>query len=134
VGGVIIHRTPSRQWRNATFQLKRIVILKNPLGRLRVIGIVEGASFLLLLFIAMPLKYIAGMPQYVTAVGAIHGALWMIYLASIIDVRLAMAWPWKRCAVAFGASIVPFGPFLLEPSLRAEQQARELAAVPATIG
>jgi integral membrane protein len=110
------------------------VILKNPLGRLRVIGIVEGASFLLLLFIAMPLKYIAGMPQYVTAVGAVHGALWMVYLASIVDVRLAIDWPWKRCAVAFIASVVPFGPFLLEPSLRAEQQARQLAPAGAGAG
>jgi integral membrane protein len=100
-------------------------LLLDPLGRLRVIGLIEGASFLLLLFVAMPLKYMAGVPQYVSMVGAVHGALWLVYVASIVDVRLSFTWPWKRCAVAFVASVLPFGPFLLEPSLRAEQAQRE---------
>jgi integral membrane protein len=104
------------------------VNLTNPLARLRLIGAVEGASFLLLLFIAMPLKYFGGMPQYVTVIGGIHGALWIAYVASIIDVRRSITWPWARCATAFVASVLPFGPFLLEPSLRAEQQAREAVA------
>jgi integral membrane protein len=105
------------------------VNLTNPLARLRLIGVVEGASFLLLLFIAMPLKYLAGMPQYVSVVGAVHGALWVAYVASIIDVRLAISWPLQRCATALLASVLPLGPFLLEPSLRAEQKAREEGAV-----
>lgn len=102
--------------------------LLNPLGRLRIIGLIEGSSFLLLLFIAMPMKYLAGEPQYVSVVGAIHGALWMAYVASIVDVRFAIDWPWRRCAVAFIASVLPFGPFVLERSLKAEQEAREQAA------
>jgi integral membrane protein len=102
--------------------------LLNPLGRLRIIGLVEGSSFLLLLFFAMPLKYMAGQPQYVTVVGAIHGALWMAYVAAIVDVKLSLDWPWRRSAVAFVASVLPFGPFVLERSLKAEQEAREQAA------
>jgi integral membrane protein len=94
-----------------------------PLGRLRAIGLVEGASFLLLLFVAMPLKYLAGMPQYVSVVGAVHGALWIGYVAAIIDVRLAIGWPWRRVGHALLASVLPFGPFILEPGLRAEQRA-----------
>jgi integral membrane protein len=100
-------------------------LLASPLGRLRAIGIIEGASFLLLLFVAMPLKYMVGMPQYVSVVGAIHGGLWIVYVASIIDVRRAIDWPWRRVMHALVASVVPFGPFVLEPGLRAEQ--RELA-------
>jgi integral membrane protein len=98
-------------------------LIASPLGRLRAIGMVEGASFLLLLFLAMPLKYLAGQPQYVSVVGAIHGALWIGYVASIIDVRLAIRWPWRRVGHALIASVLPFGPFVLEPGLRAEQRA-----------
>lgn len=105
--------------------------LFHSLGRLRLIGLVEGTSFLVLLFLAMPLKYLAGQPQYVSVVGAIHGALWLGYVASIVDVRLSLDWPWKRCAVAFVASVLPFGPFVLERSLRAEQEQREAVAAEA---
>jgi integral membrane protein len=108
-------------------------LLRSPLGRLRVIGLIEGASFLLLLFVAMPLKYLAGMPEYVSVVGAAHGALWLAYLAAVVDVRIALTWPWSRVVVAVIASVLPFGPFLLEPRLKAEQLEREqtLAAVTA---
>jgi integral membrane protein len=101
-------------------------LLRSPLGRLRVIGLIEGASFLLLLFIAMPLKYMAGMPQYVSVVGAAHGGLWLLYLAAVIDVRTSIAWPWRRVLTALVASVLPFGPFVLEPQLKGEQ--RQLAA------
>jgi integral membrane protein len=109
-------------------------LFRSPLGRLRAIGIIEGASFLLLLFVAMPLKYMAGMPQYVSVVGAAHGALWLLYVASVIDVRLAIDWPWRRVLTALVASVLPFGPFVLERSLREEQRARELTAAPARAG
>jgi integral membrane protein len=103
-------------------------LLSSPLGRLRVIGLVEGSSFLLLLFIAMPLKYLAGMPQYVSVIGMAHGVLWVAYLASVGEVWMALSWKWQRCAVAVVASILPFGPFVFERSLKAEQEAREAAA------
>jgi integral membrane protein len=94
--------------------------LQTPVGRLRVVGLVEGASFLLLLFVAMPLKYMAGLPEYVSVVGAIHGALWIAYLATIAEVRLRVRWSWTRVAQALAASVLPFGPFVLEARLREE--------------
>lgn len=106
-------------------------MLASPLGRLRVIGIIEGASFLLLLGIAMPLKYAYGMPQYVTVVGAAHGALWIAYLIALVDVRFARNWDIRRVGIAFVASILPFGPFLLEPRLRREQLEAEGEPLPA---
>lgn len=106
-------------------------MLASPLGRLRVIGVVEGASFLLLLGIAMPLKYAYGMPQYVTVVGATHGALWIAYLIALVDVRFARNWDIRRVSIAFVASILPFGPFLLEPRLRREQLEAEGKSLPA---
>lgn len=102
-------------------------LLRTPVGRLRVVGVVEGASFLLLLFIAMPLKYMAGMPEYVRVVGALHGGLWMAYLATIADVRLNAGWNWTRVTWALVASVVPFGPFVLEMKLREEALLAEQA-------
>jgi integral membrane protein len=98
-------------------------LLAHPIGRLRVIGLVEGASFLLLLGIAMPLKYVFGMPEYVRVIGSLHGALWLGYLAALYNTWSAQGWRWRRAALAFAASVVPFGPFLLDGSLRAEQDA-----------
>jgi integral membrane protein len=95
-------------------------LIRTPVGRLRVIGIVEGVSFLLLLGVAMPLKYMAGMPEYVRVVGALHGALWMAYLAALADVRLNAGWAWRRVTWALIASVLPFGPFVLEAQLRDE--------------
>ncbi|KKJ79704.1 putative membrane protein YdzA, partial [Bacillus subtilis] len=48
-------------------------MLHTPIGRLRTMGFIEGMSLLILLFIAMPLKYWAGLPLAVTIVGSVHG-------------------------------------------------------------
>jgi integral membrane protein len=106
-------------------------MLSSPLGRLRVVGMIEGASFLLLLGVAMPLKYLLGQPQMVSLVGAAHGGLWLAYIAAVIDVRLSVGWGWRRVTQALVASVLPFGPFVLEPSLRAEHE--RLEAVPARV-
>jgi integral membrane protein len=105
-----------------------MMLLSSPLGRLRVIGMIEGASFLLLLGVAMPLKYMLGMPQMVSIVGAAHGGLWLAYLASVLEVKLALGWGWLRVTQAVVASVLPFGPFVLEPRLRAEQEAQLASA------
>jgi integral membrane protein len=99
-------------------------VLKCPIGRLRAVGVVEGVSFLLLLGVAMPLKYLAGMPQMVSVVGMAHGLLWLLYLAAVLDVRARRGWPLSRMALAVFASVLPFGPFVLDPSLRREQEQR----------
>jgi integral membrane protein len=104
-----------------------IDLLSTPIGRLRVVGLVEGASFLLLLGIAMPLKYLAGMPEYVRVIGALHGGLWLAYLAAVADVRLNVGWPWRRVAIAIIASVLPFGPFVLDARLREESRGAEAA-------
>jgi integral membrane protein len=103
-------------------------VVRTSFGRLRVIGIVEGISFLLLLGVAMPLKYIVGRPEMVSTVGMAHGILWLAYVACVVDVRLTHGWPMARCATALVASVLPFGPFVLEPSLRREAAALQQAA------
>lgn len=88
---------------------------------LRRIALLEGGSFLLLLGIAMPLKYWAGMPLAVKWVGLLHGALFVIFCYALLQVMLRTQWTLARCALVFVASIFPFGPFLLDKQMRAWQ-------------
>jgi integral membrane protein len=97
-------------------------MLKTAIGRLRVVGLVEGISFLVLLGIAMPLKYAAGMPMAVRVVGSIHGGLFVLFVAALLHAAYARKWPLSRVAGAFIASLVPFGTFVLDARLRREDQ------------
>lgn len=94
--------------------------LKTSIGRLRVIGFWEGVSFLLLLGIAMPLKYWAGEPGAVRVVGMAHGVLFMLYLWAAIQAALEHNWTWRRTAVVLAASLLPGGPFVVDAKLLRE--------------
>lgn len=91
--------------------------LSTALGRLRLVGFLEGLSFLLLLGVAMPLKYLAGQPQAVSVVGMAHGVLFIAYLAAILQAHVEYSWSWKKSALLVLASIVPFGPFVADRRL-----------------
>ena len=86
-------------------------MLKGPINRLRFIGNIEGVSYLVLLFLAMPLKYFADMPMMVTWVGWIHGVLFVLYCFSILEVKLSLSWKIWTALIPFIAALVPFGPF-----------------------
>ncbi|MBL7870305.1 MAG: DUF3817 domain-containing protein [Cyclobacteriaceae bacterium] len=81
---------------------------------LRLIGISEGISFLVLLLIAMPLKYYFNVPMAVKIVGWAHGVLFIAYLAIVILSVKVMKWSLVNLALALMASLVPFGTFLLD--------------------
>jgi integral membrane protein len=103
-------------------------VFRTPLARLRAIGLLEGLSFVVLLGIAMPLKYLAGMPEMVRVVGMAHGVLFLLFVAAIAQVAVERRWPLGRVALALASSVVPFGPFvldarLLRPELEAEARA-----------
>jgi integral membrane protein len=100
------------------------------IGRLRVAGIAEGISFITLLFIAMPVKYLAGNPGLVWYVGWVHGLLFMVYILALITVKINLEWKFKKTALAFLASLLPCGTFILDKSLRKEErnlQAQKMA-------
>jgi len=78
----------------------------------------EGLSFLILLLVAMPLKYAAGEPGAVRVFGATHGLLFLGYLALLARVASEDDWSWRRIATAVAASIVPLGVFWFERELR----------------
>src|SRR5688572_9414430 len=74
----------------------------------------EGISFLLLLGVAMPLKYAAGRPGAVKVFGWIHGALFVLLCAVLAAEARRRRWPWTRSLAVFVAALLPFGPFLFD--------------------
>lgn len=96
----------------------------NRIRFLRFTGISEGVSFLVLLLIAMPLKYYAGLPIAVKVVGWMHGVLFMAYLVAVFAAIKPMKWGLRDFAIAMGASLLPFATFLLDRSWR--ERARQL--------
>jgi integral membrane protein len=97
-------------------------VLKTPVGRLRLVGFCEGVSFLVLLGVAMPLKYLANLPQAVLVVGWVHGLLFMLFVAAVANVAAADRWPRGRVLLALAAAVLPFGPFVLDARLRRDEQ------------
>ena len=97
-------------------------MMNNVIGRLRLIGLVEGTSFLVLLLIAMPLKYLAGMPMAVKVVGWAHGVLFVLYGVAALQAVQVSSWSVVRTLLVLLAAVVPGGPFLLDGWLRKEQQ------------
>lgn len=91
----------------------------HPVRFLRIMGLVEGVSFLALVFVAMPLKYMAGQPVAVTVVGWIHGLLFMIFGIALARVFFGERWPVLRTALVLVAALLPFGPFLIDRRMRA---------------
>lgn len=80
----------------------------------RIVGYLEGTSFLVLLFIAMPLKYMAGQPEAVHYTGWAHGLLFILYCQAAATVTYKEKWPPGKAALAFLAAFLPFGPFVFD--------------------
>jgi integral membrane protein len=95
-------------------------LLKTPLGRFRIVAFLEGVSFIVLLFIAVPLKRIFGQPEAVKHVGLAHGVLFIMYLFALAHVMIALKWSIKKGLIALGASFLPFGTFVLDAKMLKE--------------
>ena len=95
--------------------------MNTPIGRLRIIGILEGISYIVLLGIAMPLKYIGDQPAMVKYVGWAHGVLFVLFMLALLQVWIASRWPFKKVLIAFIAAFLPFGTFMLDKRLKKEQ-------------
>ena len=87
----------------------------------RKVAFAEGVSFLVLLLIAMPLKYYFGMPLAVKIVGWAHGVLFMAYIVLALSVIKIMKWNWFNTGVALAVSLIPVGTFWLDKSLKKRQ-------------
>jgi len=88
------------------------------IGRLRIIGALEGTSLLILLFIAMPLKYVFHEPAVTRVMGTIHGGLFLLYIFNTLSVGVEQKWrfadtTWKVLL----ACIIPFGTFYIDRTI-----------------
>lgn len=93
-------------------------MLSTALGRFRVISLIEGISYIVLVAIAMPLKYAAGNTTLVPLVGRIHGGLFVLFVLALAAVASAQRWSRSQIATAFIAGMIPLGAFWLEHRLR----------------
>lgn len=89
---------------------------------LRWVGFLEGISFLLLLFIAMPMKYMFDNPILVKYVGMGHGVLFIAFLVVLFVVCEKQKWSLKMFILGLIASILPFGPFVFDAKLKKMEQ------------
>ncbi|MBE2250469.1 MAG: DUF3817 domain-containing protein [Myxococcus sp.] len=94
-------------------------MFSSDLGRFRLISGLEGLSYVLLVGIAMPLKYVWGDPSWVRVMGALHGGLFVAFCVALGLVVLRRGWPLTQAATVFGLSLLPLGALVIEKRLRA---------------
>lgn len=90
----------------------------NPVTFLRRMALAEATSYLVLLGIAMPLKYFAGMPMAVKVTGWIHGLLFVVFCWALLQTLRRARWPVSRCALVLALSFVPVVPFFFDRRMK----------------
>ena len=94
--------------------------VKSRIQQLRFTGILEGISFIVLLVIAMPVKYYLGNPLPVKYTGWAHGLLFILYILAVLRAATAAKWTIKRTLIFLVASFIPLATFYLDASLKEE--------------
>ena len=77
----------------------------------KIISVLEALSFLILLGIAMPLKYMAGIPEPVSLFGMAHGVLFIMYIIGAFFMKEKLNWSIQTLIIVILCSVLPFGPF-----------------------
>lgn len=93
-------------------------MFNDTLKRFRVISYIEGLSYLILLFIAMPIKYIAENPYPVKVIGMAHGVLFMLFVLFLYDSMRKLQWNKNFSSSLFIYSLIPFGSFIIEKKVK----------------
>jgi integral membrane protein len=96
--------------------------MKKTFSWFRKFALAEGVSFLVLLLIAMPLKYFASMPMAVTIAGGIHGFLFIGFMILAFQAKYNSKTPMSWFGKAFLASILPFGTIITDKQWKKEEQ------------
>ena len=102
-------------------------MLKSSIGRLRLLGLLEGISLLVLVGVAVPLKHLYHDPSLVRALGPVHGLLFLLFVLN--TVRVGVEYQWRFAATTWKvllACLVPFGTFYVDRKILAPLQARQL--------
>jgi integral membrane protein len=103
--------------------------VNSALTRYRVMAYVVGVFLLLLVLVAMPLKYLADNEGPISIIGPVHGFLYMVYLLASLDLAVKSRWPILRTLGVLIAGTVPFLSFVFERKITREAHARERAQV-----
>lgn len=93
-------------------------MINDVLTRFRAISAIEGLSFLLLVFIAMPIKYIGENPYPVKILGMMHGVLFIIFMISLFETKIRKSWDTGMVFQLFVLSLIPFGAFFIERKVK----------------
>ncbi len=88
--------------------------VRGALTRYRVIAYIVGVMLLLLLFLAMPLKYLADDPSVMDVIGPLHGFLYVVYLLATFDLFRRVRWTFPRLVLMAIAGTIPFLSFYAE--------------------
>ena len=98
-------------------------LLKTPIGRLRIIGFFEGISLIVLIFIAVPLKYWGHQPMLVKMIGPVHGLLFTLFVFITLSVGVTYRWKFSETSwKVLLACIIPFGTFYIDKHILKPQQ------------
>ena len=92
-------------------------MIKKSVKNFSLINTIEGYSYLLLLFVAMPLKYLAGVAVAVKIVGMIHGVLFIAFCMLLVLAWQEAKWAFKENIIFFIASLIPFGTFFTKKKI-----------------
>jgi integral membrane protein len=85
--------------------------------RFRLIANIEGWSYIILLLVAMPLKYLADLPIAVRIVGTLHGVLFVGFCISLLEMLIRFRWSIIKIVLVFLSSLVPLGTFIMDRQL-----------------
>lgn len=104
-----------------TFGTNQNQIMNSSISIFRKVAVAEGISYLLLLFVAMPLKYFANMPLAVKYAGWAHGLLFVLYATTLVMAWQEQKWKFGKAVLIFLASLLPFAPFIVDKKLKDER-------------
>ena len=93
--------------------------MKNSVKTFGLINTIEGYSYLILLFIAMPMKYLLGYPLAVKIAGMLHGILFIAFVLLLVLAWQDKKWGFKENIIFFIASLIPFGTFFTKKKIKA---------------
>ncbi|MDQ0640004.1 integral membrane protein [Pedobacter sp. W3I1] len=100
---------------------------KTQIGRLRLVGYLEGISLLVLIFVAVPLKHYFNDPRLVKNLGPIHGALFLLFIFLTISVGVEEKWKFKDTTwKILLACVVPFGTFYIDRHILQHTEANQI--------
>ncbi len=92
--------------------------------RYRILAFITGVLLVLLVFVALPMKYLAHNEGPVSLIGTAHGFLFMVYLVTALDLGVRLRWAWLKLGLVMLAGTIPFASFVTERRARHEVRAR----------